>query len=121
MENKKRITNIVIIAVLILGNVFFGVNYYLTYKQLQTDKAALAKVALNQKVIDFTSLFIKDVLQAKTAVDFNTRLSLENSVRDLDDTDIMTEWQNFTDSKTEVDAQSNVKILLGTLITKIQK
>jgi len=54
-------------------------------------------------------------------LDFETRLSLENSVRDLNDPEIMAEWQNFTNSKTEADAQTSVKTLLGILISKIQK
>ena len=42
-----------------------------------------------------------------------TRLSLENAVRDLKDEEIMAEWQNFIASKTEADAQTSVKKLLG--------
>jgi hypothetical protein len=55
------------------------------------------------------------------AVDFDTRLSLENGVRDLKDPEIMAEWQNFTGSKTEADAQNSVKKLLEMLVDKIQK
>ena len=120
MENKKRILIIIVIGVLVIGNVFLGMNYYFTLKDLQTVKLTESKVELNQKVLSFTSLFIKKVLQANTEVDFNTRLSLENSVRDLNDPAVMTEWQNFTDSKTEADAQNSVKKLLGILIDKIQ-
>jgi hypothetical protein len=42
-------------------------------------------------------------------------------VRDLNDPQIMAEWQNFTASKTEADAQNSVKTLLGLLVDKIQK
>ena len=66
-------------------------------------------------------MFIKDVLQADKEVDFETRLKLENAVRDLKDQEILAGWQSFIDSKTEQDAQSNVKKLLGILISKIQK
>ena len=121
MIDKKRLVIIIVIGVLLIGDVFFALNYYLTFQELQTAKIAESKTVLNAKVIDFTSMFVKDVLQANTEVDFNTRLSLENSVRNLNDPEILSEWQNFTNSKTEADAQSNVKILLGTLISKIQK
>jgi hypothetical protein len=46
---------------------------------------------------------------------------LENEVRDLKDPAVMAEWQNFTNSKTEADAQNSVKTLLGILVDKIQK
>lgn len=121
MENKKRPWIIVVVGILLIGDVFFGLNYYLTWNDLQAIEATESKVELNQKVVNFISMFIKDVLQANRSVDFDTRLSLENAVRDLHDDQIMAEWQNFTGSKTEADAQNSVKILLGLLISKIQK
>ena len=90
-------------------------------EKLQDIKINQSKVEINTKVINFTSLFVKKVLQADSEVDFETRLSLENAVRDLKDDEIMKEWQNFTGSKTEAEAQNSVKKLLGILINKIQK
>lgn len=121
MENKKRVGLIIFIGALIVGDVFFALNYYFNFKELQAIKSAEVKVELNQKIINFASMFIKKVLQADREVDFETRLSLENAVRDLKDEEIMAEWNNFTASKTEADAQNSVKKLLGILITKIQK
>jgi len=120
MENKNRII-VILIGVLIVGNVFFAYNYFATSKELQAIKSAQAKVELNQKVINFASMFIKKVLQADKEVNFETRLSLENAIRNLEDNEIMSEWNNFTASKTEADAQNSVKKLLGILVTKIQK
>ena len=120
IENKNRIL-VVFIVLLIAGNLFLGYSYFNSYRELQTIKTTQSKVALNQKVINFANLFIKKVLQADTEVDFETRLSLENAVRDLNDSEIMAEWTNFIGSKTEADAQTSVKKLLGILITKIQK
>ena len=120
MENKKLITE-GLMLVLIAGNFFFAYNYFSAYKKLQNIESIKAKVEVNQKVVDFASMFIKKVLQADKEVDFETRLSLENSVRNLKDDEIIAEWQNFTNSKTEAEAQNSVKKLLGILITKIQK
>ena len=120
MKNKKVISE-VLILVLIVGNVLFAYRYFTAYKELQIVKSIQAKVELNQKVINFTEMFIKKVLQANTEIDFETRLSLENSVRDLKDKEIMTEWNNFTESKTEAEAQNSVKKLLGILVAKIRK
>ena len=121
IENKERLAIIIIIAALVTGDVFFAYNYFSVKQELQTIKSGESKSALNEKIIDFTSLFIKEVLQANTEVNFETRLSLENAVRELKDAEVMAEWQNFTGSKTEQEAQNSVKKLLGILITKIQK
>jgi hypothetical protein len=122
MENhNKRVIIIIIIGALLVGNVFFGINYFTQAKELQEIKSTQTKTQLNSKVLDFASLFIKKVLQADNEVDFETRLSLENAVRDLEDDQIMAEWQNFVSSKTEAEAQASVKTLLGLLISKIQK
>lgn len=121
MENKQRLVYIVIIGVLLVSNVFLAFNYFYIYRQSQAVSSAQNKSSLNQKVINFASMFIQKVLQADKEVDFETRLSLENAVRDLKDEEIMAEWQTFTASKTEADAQNSVKRLLGILISKIQR
>ncbi|MEA3399464.1 MAG: hypothetical protein U9R00_03075 [Patescibacteria group bacterium] len=121
MINHKRIVLIIVIGVLLAGNVFFAAMYVPVKKELSLIKSNYEKVQINADVIDFTSLFIKKVIQAEQEVDFETRLSLENAVRELDDTEIMTEWENFIESKTEQEAQNNVKKLLGILIDRIQK
>lgn len=121
MTNSKNIFIIIIILVLLGGNAFFAYSYLNANKELRALESNETKVETNSKVIDFTSLFIKKVLQADKEVDFETRLTLENSVRDLKDDEIKTEWQHFIASKTESDAQDSVKKLLGILITKIQK
>jgi len=118
---NQRLFCIIIIGVLIIGNVFFGLKYFYISKELQEIKLTQIKVELNQKVVNFTTLFIKKVLQTDKEVDFETRLSLENAVRDLKDEDIMAEWTNFIGSKTEIEAQNSVKKLLELLVIKIQK
>ena len=121
MENKNRLVLIIVIGVLVIGNAFFIPNYFFTFQELQEIKSTQTKTELNTKVVNFTSMFIKKVLQAEKEVDFETRLSLENAVRDLKDEQIMSEWQNFIGSKTEQEAQNSVKKLLGILVSKIQK
>jgi len=118
---SKRVFIPVIIGILIASSVFFAFNYLSVSRELRNIKLTQTKIELNAKVINFVSIFIKKVLQADTEVDFETRLSLENAVRDLKDEEIITEWQNFIGSGTEAEAQDNVKKLLEILITKIQK
>jgi hypothetical protein len=118
MTNKRFL---IIIIILVAGNIFFAMNYFFAYKEMQSIETTETKVEFNEKVLDFSSLFIKKVLQADKEVDFETRLSLENAVRDIKDEDIMVGWQNFINSKTESEAQDSCKKLLEILITKIQK
>ena len=118
MTNKKFI---IIIIVLVVCSIALGFGYWNAERQLQVVKNESSKVETNAKVVDFTSMFIKDVLQASKEVDFETRLKLENSVRDLNDNEIMAGWQSFIGSKTEQEAQNNVKSLLEILVSKIQK
>ena len=119
MQNKRPLE--ILCVVLIISNIVFAYGYFTLSLKLGPAQSYQEKVEVNKKVVSFTSLFIQKVLQAETEVDFETRLSLENAVRDLKDEEIMTEWQNFTGSKTEAEAQNSVKKLLEILISKIQR
>jgi len=72
------------------------------------------------KVLSFAKLFIEKVLKAEGEIDFETRLELENAVRNIEDNDILFQWQRFVESETEEDAQVEVKNLLELLIDKIK-
>jgi len=121
MEHNKRLSFIILVGVLLVGNVFFGLGYVMQGNELQDIKNGLGKVVINGKVLNFTSLFIKEVLQAESEVDFETRLQLENAVRELKDEEIMAEWQSFVESQTEAQAQNSVKRLLGVLVGKVRE
>lgn len=119
-ENKNRVLYLIVFGALLISNVFFAMSYFTATKQLQIAETVGGKSTANAKVVDFTMMFIKQVLQADKEVDFETRLSLENAVRDLKDEQIMAEWQKFVGSKTEAEAQNSVKKLLEVLVGKIQ-
>lgn len=82
--------------------------------------ATEATVPLNNKIVNFLKLFIDKVLKADKEIDFETRLQLENGVRDLEDKQVLVAWQQFTASKTEQEAQQQVNNLLTLLIDKLQ-
>ena len=109
----------VLSLILLIGTVFFGVRYYAVQKELQATKLSLETQITNGKVVEFTKTFIQDVLKANKEVDFETRLKLETAVRNLNDKEILAQWQKFVDSKTENGAQQEVKNLLEMLINKI--
>ncbi len=110
----------VLAIVLLVSTVFFGIRYYATQKELQTAESSLEVQATNGKVLEFAKMFIADVLKADKEVDFETRLKLETTVRNLNDTEILAQWQKFVEANTEVQAQAGVKTLLEVLINKIQ-
>jgi len=118
MRNRKII--IIIILLLIIGNIYFGFRYLNTQKELRRTQTTLETQKINEKVLDFAKLFIEKVLKAETEVNFETRLKLENMVRNLGDEEILAQWQKFTESKTEAQAQAGVKNLLETLVEKIK-
>ncbi len=116
---KRKTILIIVILLLVGGNVYFGFKYFANQKELQQVQAALGTQKINDKVLEFTKLFIEKVLKAETEVDFETRLKLENAVRNLGDEEVLGEWQKFVESKTETEAQDNVKNLLEILVSKI--
>lgn len=117
--NSLRITLLLVIGLLVVTSVFFGMQYFLLQSKVQTIQKVEANKQVNTKVVNFAKLFITKVLKAKTEVSFEERLVLENAVRDLNDKEILAQWDKFTASKTETEAQQNVKDLLELLINKI--
>ena len=104
---------------MLAGNIFLGVNYYLLHKEFTQMASLVDSQKTNDKVLAFTKLFIEKVLKATTEVDFETRLKLENAVRDLNDETILAQWTKFLATKDAASAQTEVKNLLNILVNKI--
>lgn len=117
--DKKRLILIIVITILVAGNIFFGVKCFLDGKLLQEKEQQIQKQVFNRDVVGFLNLFIEKVLKAQGEVSFEDRLKLENSVRSLEDDEILSKWEAFSDSATEAQAQRNVKDLLQILGQKI--
>jgi hypothetical protein len=101
---------------LVLGNIVLGSllvnNVYATSRANQSQQ-------VNLKILSFTSLFIEKVLMSSQDVDFNTRLTLETMVRNLNDQDILNQWQAFTGAQDGPTASMEAKKLLDLLVKKI--
>ncbi len=122
--NHKQISNtrivlVIIILVLLASNIFFGVKYFAVQKELKETQATLEAQKTNEKVLDFSKLFIEKVLKGAEEISFEDRLNLENAVRGLNDEEVLTQWNKFIESKTELETQREVKNLLEMLIDKI--
>ncbi len=105
--------------VLLGSNLLFALLYFQTAKELEGAQVIISTQRYNDLNINFLKMFIKRVIKSDTEVDFDTRLKLENSVRDLNDPEILAQWQKFVASQSEAEAQKNVKNLLEMLADKI--
>ena len=116
---NQRIFILSLIVILFAGNILLAGQYYVSLKNLQATNGLLQTYQHNEKVLSFTKIFIEKVLKAEAEVSFEDRLKLENAVRDINNKDIFDQWQKFIDSKTEAQAQQEVKNLLELLVNKI--
>ena len=118
--DSKRLLLIIVISVLIFLNIFQFIKYLEAKRELKVASQAIVSQQINEKVLNFSKLFIDKVLKTKTEVDFETRLVLETAVRDLKDDEILAQWNKFVNSKNEIEAQDEVKNLLEMLVGKIK-
>ena len=118
--NTQKTTFLILIAILLAGNIFFGMQYVGARQALQETQSSLTAQRTNERTLAFTQLFVEKVLQSEGEVDFETRLLLENSVRAIGDEEILSQWRRFTEANTEEEAQREVKGLLGILVEKIE-
>ncbi len=108
------------LILLIIAALYFAMQYKTAESNLRTLQANFEAQKTNENIIVFLKTFIGKVLKAEKEVDFETRLNLENQVRGLKDPTILAQWERFTASKTEAEAQNNVKELLELLASKIE-
>lgn len=121
MSKIQKIIYSFLVVVLLGGNVLFGIAYAKTKRQSEVDSSLLNKAQTANQNLEFMKVFIEKVLQTDKEVDFETRLDLENKVRSLNNEEILQQWNLFTKSSTEVQAQIEVKKLLLLLISESQK
>jgi hypothetical protein len=119
MNKNTRIILLIALGVLVIGNVYFFIQSKTLSKQLTTANEQITAVDIDQKVVNFSRMFIDGVLNSNKEVDFNERLKLENAVRDIKDEEILGQWNKFVNATTEVQAQVEVKNLLSLLMKKI--
>ncbi|MCS7200730.1 MAG: hypothetical protein NZ822_01090 [Patescibacteria group bacterium] len=126
--DKERMTRklselkkvIVIIIILLLFNFYFAWRYFETKRAFSQIKE-ITSANINEDVLNFTKFFIDNVIKVDREVSLETRLKMENEVRNLNDEQILKAWENFVNSQTEDEAQKNIRELLLILINKIKK
>lgn len=116
MQKKTKVLIIILFVALIISNVFFAYKYLASQRTLE---ATTQKQQINANVLSFTQLFMDKVLRGTSTVSFDDRLQLENSVRALNDKDIYTSWQNFTNAKNSTETQQDFYTLFNLLLKKL--
>jgi len=116
---NQRFLVLTLIVILFVSTILLAGQYYVSLQDLRAQKSLLQTYQHNEKILSFTKLFITKVLKAESEVTFEDRLQLENAVRDINNKSILDQWTKFTESKTEAQAQEEVKNLLELLINKI--
>jgi len=128
-EDKKQfpikkiftILFLIILFFILLGfNIFFGMKYYYTLQELKKTRTEIKQQEINEKVLNFTSFFIKKVLKGEEEVSFEDRLKLENGIREINDQALLDQWIRFVNSQDQEQAQKEVKELLEMLVKKIR-
>jgi len=119
IQNKKNLVVVIIVLLLLIGNIFFGIKYFLQIKETQKIQKELSTRRTNDKIVNFLNLFIEKVLKTDKEVSFDDRLKLENTIRDINDSEILSKWEKFTNGTNEAEIQQGVKDLLEILAQKI--
>ena len=114
--NKKFIFTILFI-VLFLGNVGL---MFLVFNNTAAAKQESQAQQKNTKILAFTNLFIEKVLMSDQPVDFDTRLNLETMVRNLNDKEILDQWNAFTGASDNQTASIEAKKLLDLLVKSLK-
>ena len=119
MAVSKKVIHYIIICILLAGNAFFIAQYFILQEKLEAAQQTVKVQRINEKIINFADLFITKVLKSDNEVSFEDRLIIENVVRDIGNKEILDQWQKFTESRTEQEAQNEVKNLLEILVKNI--
>lgn len=103
---------------MVVANIYFVTQFVLLKLELQDTQKLIKVQETNEKVLFFSHLFVDKVLSASGEVNFEDRLKLENAVRDINDQNILSRWQKFTNSKTDTEAQREAGQLFSALLDK---
>lgn len=117
---KQKQIYLIIIVILLASNLFLGVKYFNADKELKETKNIITIQEEKTKFAEFNKTFIGEVLQTESEVNYDTRLKFDKMVKDIDDKDLTAQWQKFTDSQTEKEAQEETVKLLGLLAERVR-
>lgn len=122
LEKKNRGVRAVLVVFIVLLLAALGVAGVGYWEKLRLSQSLEQKLADNfakEKYAAFNQMFVREVIVSKDQVNFETRLTLENAVRDLKDGEVFEAWNKFAESETSSAAQEAIKKLLGLLADRL--
>jgi len=121
-SQSRRFHSLLVIVIIALALGIIGLTVYVrSLRQEITEKKIDGpESSQHEKLLVFMDDFIKLVLNAEGEVDFETRLKLENEVRDINDPEVLTAWKAFVASGDETEAQKKVIALLQLIVKKLR-
>jgi hypothetical protein len=115
LERTRLVSNILMLLLLI-GNIFFSVQYISNLKAEATQKED--NIGYRIQVSRFLKSFIDIVINTQGTVSFDDRVKLESDIRQIRDADLIKLWDAFVGSKDTKEAQANAVKLMSLLATK---
>jgi len=117
--DKTRLLSNILMIILVAGNIFFSIQYTESIRQQQAQKED--SIGTNIKVSRFLKLFVDVVLNTETGktISYDNRVKLENYVREIQDVDIVKQWDKFVESSNSKVAQANAATLMKMLTNKL--
>ena len=115
--DKTRLIANILMLVLLIGNIFFSVQYIQEIKNQNAPK--VDNTSQRIQIARFLKEYIAIVLNNKNAVSTEDRVKLENDEMQLHDADISNQWQAFVNSSDASAAQQNAVKLMSVLADKM--
>jgi len=116
--DKARLFSNFLLILLVAGNIFFSIQYITNLQQQNTVQTDNTTVRI--KASKFLKLFIDVVLNTEgKAISYADRVSLENDVVQMNDSDITKQWDIFVASADAKTAQNNAVALMKALTNKL--
>lgn len=109
MQLSRRV---IFISVLCLSLAVNGLTTFIFVKTADLNRQQEERYEEKLRILNFVSLFTETVLLAENEIDFETRLKLETSVRNLGNEQILEQWQKFVNSQDKDDAKRQAKQLV---------
>ena len=110
---------VIVLSLMVVVIIMLSVWCFFLAKEANSQKVLLRDQEACGKAVVFARLFVDKVLLSSGTINFDDRLELENAVRAVNDQEVFSEWQKFTVSKNDGEAQKIVGNMLKLIIDKI--
>jgi len=117
--DRTRLVSNILMVMLVAGNIFFSIQYTENNKQ-QDSLSQTDNTTIRIQAASFLKLFIDTVLNSSgQAISYDDRVALENAVRQIQDADILKQWNTFVQSPDEKASQENSVKLMKLVTNKL--